>query len=164
MSEPTWKIHAQVRKMPVQLDSHWSIIYIISCLAAFAGFAAAFAACVGYILQGRMLKAKRMSVFQQFLPALDRADRLAYRMAAFGFLMLTLGIVVGSLWSQSAKGICWNWDPKETWSLITWLIYAAYLHVRVVSGWRGKWTNCLLITGFTCVLVMVFGTGFLSLV
>jgi len=144
------------------LANHWAIVHIAGCFIALAGFVAASVAAAIYTLQARMLKAKRITVLQQLLPALDRADRLAYRMVAFGFLMLTLGIVTGVLWSQSTQGIWWNWDPKETWSLITWLVYAAYLHVRVVNGWRGKWTNWLLLAGFACVLVMVLGVSFLS--
>lgn len=109
-----------------------------------------------------MLKAKRIGMIQHFLSALDSADRLSYRMVAFGFMMLTLGLVAGALRSQSVRGVFWSWDAKETWSLVTWLVYAAYLHVRVLSGWRNKWTNCLLVAGFTCVLVTIFGVNFLT--
>ena len=145
--------------MHIQFDNPWSVIHIVSCLAAFAGFAAAFVAYVGYKMQEHMLKTKQINVLQQFLPSLDRADRLAYRMVAFGFLMLALGIVTGTVWSRTVMGTFWRWDPIETWSLITWLVYAAYLHIRVVSGWRGKWANWLLVAGFTCALVMVFGVN-----
>lgn len=145
--------------MHIQLDMPWRVIHIVSCLAASAGFAAAFAACVSYKLQERMLKTKQTSVLQHILPSLDYADRLAYKMVAFGFLMLAVGIVTGAVWSGTVRGTFWRWDPKETWSLITWLIYAAYLHIRVVSGWRGKWGNWLLTAGFACVLVTVFGVN-----
>jgi len=73
--------------------------------------------------------------------------------------MLTLGVVTGAPWAQTAWGRYWNWDPKETWSLVTWLVYAAYLHVRVVRGWRGKWANRLLLIGFATVLVTFFGVN-----
>lgn len=139
-----------------------SVIHIVGCLIAFLGFAASFVASAGYILQEHMLKAKKVNRLQRFLPALDRADRVAYRMVALGFLMLTLGIITGVLWHQVSRGIWWSWDPKETWSLITWLVYAAYLHVRVVSGWRGRWTNWLLLAGFACMLVTVLGVSFFA--
>lgn len=148
--------------MPSQPNNHLDIIHIVSCIIAFGGFTASFLAGMIYIIQARLLKAKRISAIQTFVSALDSTDRLAYRMVAFGFMMLTLGIVTGALWSQSTKGTFWNWDPKETWSLITWLVYAAYLHVRVLSGWRSKWTNCLLFAGFTCVLITIFGVNYLT--
>ena len=68
----------------------------------------------------------------------------------------------GSLWAQSAWDSYWSWDPKETWSLITWLVYAAYLHVRVVHGWRGKWAKRLLVAGFGCIFITYFGVNFLG--
>jgi cytochrome c-type biogenesis protein CcsB len=144
------------------LKSHWSSIHVTTSLISYASFALAFGAAIGYILQERMLKAKRITVLQKHLPSLDVMDHLAYRMVAIGFPMLTLGVITGSLWAQTAWGSYWNWDPKETWSLITWLVYAAYLHVRIVQGWRGKWANRLLIAGFACILITYFGVNFLA--
>ncbi|MCL5105638.1 MAG: c-type cytochrome biogenesis protein CcsB [Armatimonadetes bacterium] len=144
------------------LRSHWSTIHIVTCLIGYASFALAFGAALCYVVQERMLKTKRLTVFQKHLPSLDVADHLAYKMVSLGFPMLTLGIVTGALWAQSAWDAYWSWDPKETWSLITWLVYAAYLHVRIVSRWRGRWANRLLIAGFVCVLVTYFGVNFLG--
>lgn len=142
--------------MPTQFINQWNIVHIAGCLVAFAGFAASFVASAGYMLQGRMLKTKRINVLQRFLPALDRAERVAYKTVAFGFIMLTFGIITGVLWSQSRHGTWWSWTAKETWSLITWLVYAAYLHVRVVSGWRGHCTNWLILVGFACMVITLF--------
>jgi ABC-type transport system involved in cytochrome c biogenesis permease subunit len=147
--------------MLTHLGNQWSLVHFVSCLIAFAGFAAAFVASAGYVLQERLLKTKRVNAAQRYLPALGSADRVAYRMAAFGFLMLTLGMVAGAVRSQITSGGFWRWEPMETWSLITWLVYAAYLHVRVISGWRGKWTNRLLAAGFACVILTLFWSGFL---
>jgi len=144
------------------LSSRWSTVHIASSLISYAGFVLAFGAALAYILQERMLKAKRINALQKHLPPLDVLDRFAYRMVTFAFPMLTLGIVTGALWAQSAWGSYWNWDPKETWSLITWLVYAAYLHVRVMQGWRGKWANRLLLTGFACVIITYLGVNLLS--
>ncbi len=139
------------------LGNRWSAVHIVSSLAAYASFVLAFGAAVGYMLQERMLKAKRITLLQRHLPSLDSLDDLAYRMVAFGFPMLTLGVITGAIWAQTAWGTYWGWDPKETWSLITWLVYAAYLHVRIVQGWRGKWSNRLLVIGFGCVLITYVG-------
>ena len=144
------------------LQNRWSTIHIASCLIGYAGFVLAFGSALGYILQESMLKAKRINVFQKRLPPLDVMDRFAYKTVALGFPMLTLGVVTGALWAQAAWGSYWHWDPKETWALVTWLVYAAYLHVRIVQGWRGKWANRLLMTGFACVLVTYFGVNFLA--
>ena len=144
------------------LRSHWRVIHVTPCLVGYAAFILAFGAAICYVIQERLLKTKRITTIQQHLPSLDVADHLAYTMVSFGFPMLTLGIITGALWAQTAWGRYWGWDSKETWSLITWLIYAAYLHVRIVSRWRGKWANRLLIIGFICVLVTFFGVNFLS--
>ena len=141
------------------LNSRWSAIHVASILVAYASFILAFAATLGYIVQERLLKSKRISLLQQQLPSLDAVDHLAYRMVAIGFPMLTLGVVTGALWAQTAWGSYWKWDPKETWSLVTWLVYAAYLHMRIVRGWRGKWANRLLLIGFAAVLVTFFGVN-----
>jgi cytochrome c-type biogenesis protein CcsB len=150
------------RELLPALRSHWSSIHVTSSLIGYASFALAFGATIGYMLQERMLKSKRINCLQKHLPPLDVMDHLAYRMVAIGFPMLTLGIVTGALWAQSAWNSFWSWDPKETWSLITWLVYAAYLHVRVVAGWRGSLAKRLLIVGFICVLITFFGVNFLS--
>lgn len=145
------------------LRSPWAGIHVVSSLVGYAGFAMAFGAAAGYALQKYLLKTKRISTFQKHLPSLDAMDLLAYRMVALGFPMLTLGIVTGALWAQSAWGSYWNWDPKETWSLITWLVYAAYLHVRIVQGRRGRWANRLLVLGFGCVLITFLPLNLISL-
>lgn len=143
-------------------QSPWRDIHILSSLISYASFTLAFGAAVGYGLQASLLKRKRLTPLQQHLPTLHTVDRLAYRMVTFGFLMLTLGIGTGALWAQSAWGSYWNWDPKETWTLVTWLIYAAYLHVRVIQGQQGKWANRLLITGFASILITYFGISLLA--
>jgi len=135
-------------------------VHIVSSLAAYASFVLAFGAAMGYMLQERLLKAKRITGLQRHLPSLDSLDVLAYRMVALGFPLLTLGIITGAIWAQTAQGAYWSWDPKETWSLVTWLVYAAYLHVRIVQGWRGKWSNRLLVIGFAAVLITYFGVTY----
>ena len=144
------------------LNSPWSSVHIASCLIAYAGFVLAFGSALAYGLQERLLKAKRINSLQRHLPPLDMLDHLAYRMVAFSFPMLTLGIITGALWAQSAWGGYWNWDPKEVWSLITWLVYAVYLHLRLMQGWRGKWANRLLLTGFACIIITFLGVNLLS--
>lgn len=144
------------------LQNKWSGVHIGSGLISYAGFVLAFGAALAYTLQERMLKTKRINSLQKHLPSLDLLDQFAYRMVAFSFPMLTLAIVTGALWAQTAWGSYWHWDPKETWALITWLVYAAYLHVRVMQGWRGKWANRLILTGFGCIIITFLGVNLLS--
>lgn len=142
------------------LNSRWSVVHITSSLISYACFALAFGAALGYLVQERLLKQKIIGRLQQHLPPLRLVDHLAYEMVMLGFLTLTLGIVTGSIWAQEAWGSFWNWDPKETCSLVTWLVYAVYLHMRGIQGWHGKWANRLLISGFLCVLTTYIGINF----
>jgi cytochrome c-type biogenesis protein CcsB len=88
-------------------------------------------------------------------------DILTHQMIMFGFLFLTLGIITGAVWANSAWGTYWSWDPKETWSLITWFIYAILLHLRLMRGWNGKRIAIVSIIGFMAVLFTYFGVNLL---
>jgi len=142
------------------LRSPWSTVHIGSSLVSYACFALAFGASLAYLWQERLLKAKRFGLLQRHLPPLHTVDRLAYEMVMLGFFTLTVGIVTGALWAETAWGNYWSWDPKETWALVTWLVFAGYLHVRIISGWQGKWANRLVMTGFACVLITYFWVSF----
>ena len=101
------------------------------------------------------------NTFFNLIPDADILEELSYQMVVIGFLMLTLGIITGSVWANSAWGTYWSWDPKETWSLITWFVYAAMLHSRLVSGWRGKKLAIFSIAGFFCVIFTYLGVNLL---
>jgi cytochrome c-type biogenesis protein CcsB len=88
-------------------------------------------------------------------------DELGYQMTLFGFLFLSVGIISGAVWANSAWGRYWGWDPKETWSLITWFIYATLLHARMMRGWRGKRIAYLSLVGFAAVVFTYFGVNLL---
>ncbi len=137
---------------PVNL---WCIIHLGASLLAYASLSLAFWAAIIYMLQAHMLKRKQITRLQKHLPSLGVMDDLAYRMVTFGFLLLTVAIISDVLWAQATFRKLLN--PNRTWLLVIWLVYAAYLHVRVVRGWQGKWSNRLLIIGFVCILA-----GFLS--
>ncbi len=94
-------------------------------------------------------------------PKLLRLDYLSYRMTAFGFLLLTVTILTGCIWAEQAWSAFWTWDPKETWALITWLIYAAYLHLRLQKKWRGKRMAVYSLVGIVCVLFTFIGVNLL---
>ena len=87
------------------------------------------------------------------LSEMDRLDRLAYQVIGFAFPIWTFAIIAGAIWAKYAWSRYWGWDPKETWSFITWVAYAAYLHARATAGWRGKRAAYLSLVGFSCLMI-----------
>jgi len=91
---------------------------------------------------------------------LEKIDTLSYRSILVGFVLLTLGLVSGAVWANEAWGTWWSWDPKETWAFISWLFYAAYLHMRISKGWQGRKPALLATSGFFIVLICYLGVNF----
>jgi cytochrome c-type biogenesis protein CcsB len=126
--------------------------HVAVAIVAYGTFSVAFAGAVLYLIQpffGRLP-----------LPRAEVLDEISYRAVVIGFPFLTLTIVLGAVWANVAWGTYWSWDPKETASLVTWLIYGAYLHARVVRGWRGQRAAWLLVLGFAATLFTYFGNLF----
>ena len=96
------------------------------------------------------------------LTLLQSLDNWSYRIIGLGFPFLTIGIIAGGVWANEAWGSYWSWDPKETWALITWLVFAAYLHSRITKGWQGKKTAILASLGFFVIWVCYLGVNFLG--
>jgi len=96
------------------------------------------------------------------LKLLETLDNLSYRIISLGFPFLTIGIIAGAVWANEAWGSYWSWDPKETWALVTWLIFAAYLHARIVKGWEGKKPAMVASFGFFVVWICYLGVNFLG--
>nr|YP_009244100.1 cytochrome c biogenesis protein [Gelidium elegans]AMK96342.1 cytochrome c biogenesis protein [Gelidium elegans] len=93
---------------------------------------------------------------------LERIDNLSYRTIGLGFPLLTIGIIAGAIWANEAWGSYWSWDPKETWALITWLIFASYLHTRLTKSWQGKKPAILASIGFLVIWICYLGVNFLG--
>jgi len=91
---------------------------------------------------------------------LEKLDTLSYRAILVGFVLLTLGLISGAVWANEAWGTWWSWDPKETWAFISWLFYAAYLHMRISKGWQGRKPALLATSGFFVVLICYLGVNF----
>ena len=94
---------------------------------------------------------------------IEELDTLSYRSILIGFVLLTLGLISGAVWANEAWGTWWSWDPKETWAFISWLFYAAYLHMRISKGWQGRRPALLATTGFFIVLICYIGVNFLGI-
>ena len=96
------------------------------------------------------------------LTLLESIDNLSYRTISFGFPLLTLGIIAGAVWANEAWGSYWSWDPKETWALITWLVFASYLHARITKSWQGEKPAWIASFGFIVVWICYLGVNFLG--
>lgn len=140
------------------LKSNWLIAHVITCFLGYAGFALAFGFSFIYFVKPK--NPSKTSIFAK-LPDWEIMDELTYQMIVFGFLFLTIGIITGAVWANSAWGKYWSWDPKETWSLITWFIYAIFLHLRLMRGWQGRNLALVSIVGFLAVLFTYFGVNYL---
>src|SRR5438477_8573154 len=103
----------------------------------------------------------RRQDLERLLPPADALDRITYKTICIAFPLLTLMIAAGAFWANRAWGSCWNWDPKETWAAITWLVYAGYLHMRITRGWRGRRAAYFAILGFAVVMFTFFGVTYL---
>jgi cytochrome c-type biogenesis protein CcsB len=144
------------------LQSNWLTSHVVTCFMGYAAFTIAFGCGLIYLLKNKEKGiVEKPSDFLGKLPALATLDTLIYQSIALGFVFLTIGIMTGSIWAHYAWGSYWSWDPKETWSLITWLVYAILLHSRYVRGWRGKRMAILTIIGFACVLFTYLGVNYL---
>jgi len=154
-------LDSTIEQLPAALQSYWLAIHVLTCFLSYACFTCAFSIGIMYLVQERQVKLKHAGILLRHLPALDVLDKINYNMVLFGFILLTAGIITGSIWALQAWGRPWGWDPKETSALVTWLIYAAYLHARFNSGWIGKRTAVLSIIGFVSVLFTYLGVGFL---
>ncbi|QKQ73817.1 c-type cytochrome biogenesis protein CcsB [Nostoc sp. TCL240-02] len=98
----------------------------------------------------------------QRLSLAETLDNISYRIIGLGFPLLTIGIIAGGVWANEAWGSYWSWDPKETWALITWLVFAAYLHARITRGWQGRRPAILAATGFVVVWICYLGVNLLG--
>jgi cytochrome c-type biogenesis protein CcsB len=152
-------VNSKIQPLLPALKSNWLIAHVVTCFIGYAAFAVSCGISILYIARNSRQETSGGAL--SLLPDLRQLDELNYQMVLFGFLWLSLGIITGSVWADLAWGTYWSWDPKETWSLITWLIYAALLHARNVKGWRGNRVAWLSLIGFCCVLFTYFGVNFL---
>lgn len=142
---------------PIQplLKGGWIYIHIPFMILSIASLTLTFVMALLYLLQERQLKSKSASFFTYHLPSLEACDRFSYRSLWLGFFLLTMGIVTGIIWSKHLFGVYWRWDYKETWSMLTWLMYAILIHGRLLSAWRGRKAAYFAIVGFVFMLFTI---------
>jgi cytochrome c-type biogenesis protein CcsB len=147
---------------PALLESPFRSPHVIATILGFVSFALAFCFAIAYLIQNRLLKRKQVKGIARRLPPLESISHSAHWLAAAGFSMLTLGILTGIIWATHAWKPNWFLDPKVVTSFIAWLIYALYLYVSSIGGWRGYKTTYFLIAGFVVVLIAYFGVNLVA--
>jgi cytochrome c-type biogenesis protein CcsB len=144
------------------LQSNWLTYHVITCFLGYAAFAVACGVSIMYLIkvgkEDKSSSAPAGGILSLF-PSAKILDDINYKAIMVGFPMLTLGIVTGAAWANYAWGTYWSWDPKETWSLIVWFIYAAFLHARFTRGWVGKRAAWLSIFGFAATVFCYLGVN-----
>ncbi|MDD5286698.1 MAG: c-type cytochrome biogenesis protein CcsB [Desulfuromonadaceae bacterium] len=153
---------AGIEPLVPALQSNWLLYHVITCFLGYAAFAVACGISIMYLIKasvGETDKASPAGGLMSIFPPLKILDDLNYRAIMIGFPLLTLGIITGAAWANYAWGTYWSWDPKETWSLIVWFVYAAFLHARITKGWVGKRAAWLSIIGFAATIFCYLGVN-----
>jgi len=153
-------VYTQARDLPPTLHSAWLPIHVTLAFLGNAVFGVAFSASLVYLLQERQLKGKKGRLLFRRLPSLETLDNLNYRVLAWGFALLTLGIVTGAVWAEYVWGTFWVWEPRPVLSLVTWVMYALLLHYRT-AGWRGRRAAALTIACFVVLVGSFLGVKLL---
>ena len=152
-------ISDRIQPLIPALKSNWLIAHVATCFFGYSAFAVAMGISIMYLF--KLTEKGQINRLLNSFPNVEALDELTHQMVVVGFLFLTIGIITGAVWANSAWGSYWSWDPKETWSLITWFIYATMLHARLVRGWHGRRIAWLSIFGFAAVLFTYFGVNLL---
>ena len=143
------------------LQSNWLLAHVITCFVGYAAFAIAAALGIMYLGKSYFSSSSPEKSAKELLPSLRILDDMIHKSMIFGFIWLSAGIITGAIWANSAWGTYWSWDPKETWSLITWFVYAITLHARYTRGIGGKTIAWLSIIGLFAVIFTYYGVNFL---
>ena len=143
------------------LKSFWLVSHVTFIFIGEAGLALACGLGLLYLTQEKAIKSKKPGFFFRRLPSLEQLDTAGYGCILGGFVMMTLGLIMGLVYAKAVWGRFWSWDPKEVWSGITWLLYAAMIHMRLSVGWRGRRSAILAIIGFAVVLFTFLGVNLL---
>nr|WP_320133749.1 c-type cytochrome biogenesis protein CcsB [uncultured Holophaga sp.] len=154
-------VTTSIPKLPPALQSAWLEWHVMTCFLGYGAFGVASVLALLYLVKAPRECRREMGAVMRLLPSADMLDEVCYRAILIGVPLLTAGIVLGAVWANQAWGTYWSWDPKETWALIVWLVYAAYLHARITRGWRGKKAAYLALLGFAATLFCYLGVNLL---
>ncbi|HWL38149.1 MAG TPA: c-type cytochrome biogenesis protein CcsB [Frankiaceae bacterium] len=149
-------LYAPAAPLVPALNSYWIKIHVVAAMTAFGVFMVGIVATLLYLVAVR-LEARGRGASR--LPAAASLDRVAYRTIAFAFPIWTFAVMAGAVWAEASWGRYWGWDPKETWSFITWVLYAGYLHARATAGWRGSRAAWVAVAGFVALMFTYYGVN-----
>jgi len=154
-------INRGINPLVPALQSNWLLAHVITCFVGYAAFAIAAALGIMFLCKTMSGTAAGDGKTKELLPPLATIEDITHKSMIFGFIWLSAGIITGAIWANSAWGTYWSWDPKETWSLITWFVYAFTLHARYTRGIKGKTIAWLSLIGFIAVIFTYYGVNFL---
>ncbi len=154
-------MNTRIQPLIPALQSNWLTSHVLTCFMGYAAFTTAFGTGILFLIGDLGKDRLRTAKILTLIPQAGLLEELIYKSVLLGFILLTLGIFTGSVWAHYAWGSYWSWDPKETWSLITWLIYAVLLHGRYAQGWRGRRLAVTALVGFAAVLFTYLGVNYL---
>ena len=146
--------------MAASLKTYWLYIHVYFAWLAFCSYTLAMAAGVLFLLKRKSATQQGAHSFYALFPPLDRLDELIFKYVVFGFITNSIMIVAGSIWAEGLWGSYWSWDPVETWSLVSYLVYALAIHLRVGMGWRDSRQAWLVIIALSTVIISFFGVTF----
>jgi cytochrome c-type biogenesis protein CcsB len=138
------------------LKSYWLVIHVAAAIISGSVFMVGGVVTILYLAQDRWERAGVTNSLSRRLPPADQLDQSAYRLFAFVFPLWTFAIVAGAIWAENAWGAYWSWDPKETWALVTWVVFAGYLHARATAGWKGRKAAFVGLLGMCCFIFNYF--------
>lgn len=145
-----------IRSLMPALRSSWLGIHVSTVIIAYGAFGVSFVLSLIFLLRDKM---KENGFWDTHIPKKEKLDTISYRCVSLGMMFLTVTIGIGGVWAENAWGSYWSWDPKETWALVTWVIYLVYLHLRIRKGWSGRTAALFGVAGFVCVLFTYIGVN-----
>ncbi|MFL1380321.1 MULTISPECIES: c-type cytochrome biogenesis protein CcsB [unclassified Nocardiopsis] len=147
------------------LHSYWVPIHVTAAILAGGAFMVSGVTGITYLVSHRTdvkrAAGEQVAGIAGRLPSPELLDRISHRLILFAFPLWTFGIIAGSIWADEAWGRFWGWDPKEVWSFISWVVYAAYLHARATGGWRGPKATWINVLGFATILFNFFAVNYM---
>ncbi|MCD4533462.1 c-type cytochrome biogenesis protein CcsB [Nocardioides sp. cx-169] len=154
-------LHSEVTPLTEALNSYWLVIHVVSAVIATGAFTLGGILSAAYLVKDRRGEATSGPLAR--VPSLPTLDRVSYRIHAFAFPVWTFAVLItGPIWAHEAWSSYWNWDPKEVWAFITWVVYAAYLHARSTAGWKGRNAAILALVGVATLWFNFIGINFFS--
>jgi cytochrome c-type biogenesis protein CcsB len=154
-------VERNIQSLMPALKSNWMVYHVATAIIAYGSFAMSFAVALLFLLRDYLEKKKSTSALLEMIPELPSLDRLIYRIIAFGFPFLVLLIITGAIWAEKAWGTYWSWDPKETWSFVTMLVYAGFLHSHYFMKLKGRTCALFAVIGFVSVIFCYIGVNLL---